>query len=282
MKIPKQKIIVIYHGDCRDGFGGAWAAWKKFGAKAAYLPARDRFGPPCEIKNKEVYLIDYTYQPEVVEKLIRENKRVTAIDHHFTAEPAVKLTERCSFSLHHSGAILAWNYFHPGKKSPMLLRYVEDYDLWRWRMPHLKEVILYLDLIPFGFADWTSIARSLETKTGRAAWIKDGNLLLRQEKSIVRELLQGSEQVRFMGRTVYAVNAPHRFVDDLGHELALRTNSFGIVWSERAGVIKVSLRAVGSTDISGIARKLGGGGHKQSGAFRFSADKPFPWKRIKK
>ncbi len=140
MKTPSQKIIVIYHGDCRDGFGGAWAAWKKFGNKAAYIPAFDRFVPPCELKNKELYLIDYGYPIGATKKLIRDNARVTAIDHHITAREVAKLTKDYSFSLYHSGAVLAWNYFHPGKKVPTLLRAVEDFDLWRWNTASSKEI----------------------------------------------------------------------------------------------------------------------------------------------
>src|SRR3989344_1169898 len=32
-----KKIAVLYHKGCTDGFGAAWAAWKKFGARAEYL-----------------------------------------------------------------------------------------------------------------------------------------------------------------------------------------------------------------------------------------------------
>ena len=31
---PLKNIVVIYHADCRDGFGAAYAAWKKFGDRA--------------------------------------------------------------------------------------------------------------------------------------------------------------------------------------------------------------------------------------------------------
>ena len=39
MEVEELKsIVVIYHGRCRDGFAAAYAAWKKFGDKASYLP----------------------------------------------------------------------------------------------------------------------------------------------------------------------------------------------------------------------------------------------------
>lgn len=93
----KKKIVVIYHGGCPDGFSGAWAAWKKFGNRAEYIGAYDRLALPHKLTDKEVYLIDYTYKPDLVKKLTQDNRRVTAIDHHITAEAAVKLTHHYSF-----------------------------------------------------------------------------------------------------------------------------------------------------------------------------------------
>src|SRR6201986_525599 len=138
-KAPKQKIVVIYHGKCPDGFGGAWAAWKKFGNKAAYFAARDRNVPPVPLKNKIVYVIDYTYDAPIIKKLIKDNIRVTAIDHQIRQFEATKLTHHYLYDVKHSGAVLAWHYFHPLKKVPMLLRYVEDRDIWKWRVPHSRE-----------------------------------------------------------------------------------------------------------------------------------------------
>lgn len=285
MKTPAQKIIVIYHGDCPDGFGGAYAAWKKFGARAAYLPAMDRFALPCPLKNKEVYLIDYTYQDEnLIKKLLRDNKRVTAIDHHITAEPAAKLTQNYSFALNHSGAVLAWKYFHPGKKVPVMLRYVEDRDLWRWKLPASKAVLAYFDLADRSFVAWNKAAKEFEQAKQRQVYKEKGELVLRYEKILLDETLPSAELVRFAGHTVFAINAPHRLTSEIGNALAKKTNSFAIVWRETAGMVKVSLRSAGSVDVAKIAKKFGGGGHKRAAAFSFSVranGMTFPWKVAK-
>ena len=34
----KMKPLVIYHANCADGFGAAFAAWLKLGNEAEYLP----------------------------------------------------------------------------------------------------------------------------------------------------------------------------------------------------------------------------------------------------
>lgn len=53
--------IVIYHADCPDGFGAAFAAWLVFGDSAQYVPAR--FGEPApDVRGKEVYILDFSRQ----------------------------------------------------------------------------------------------------------------------------------------------------------------------------------------------------------------------------
>lgn len=280
-KTPKQKIVVIYHGNCPDGFGGAWSAWKKFGARAAYLPAKDRLALPCPLKNKEIYLIDYTYEPNIIKKLVKDNIRVTAIDHHVSQEASIKLTDRYSYDIKHSGAVLAWKYLHPSKKVPMFLRCVEDRDIWKWNVPHSKELLMLIDLAPLDFKVWSRLAKDLEDPRSRATYVKKGTLLLLYYRSMWEKLLPYAELVKFDGKKIFALNCPHYFADDLGHILAAKTNSFSLLWREAYGTIRVSLRSTGKADVAKIAKKYGGGGHKRASGFTFEVGKKLPWKLIK-
>jgi hypothetical protein len=280
IKIPKQKIVVIYHGKCPDGFGAAWAAWKKFGTKAAYLPARDRNATPVPLKNKIVYLIDYTYDTPITKQLIKDNIRVTAIDHHFSQKEPIFLTEKYSYDVNHSGAVLAWNYFHPGKPVPTLLRYIEDRDIWKWKVPHAREMLMLIDLAEFDFKTWSLLAKELDNPRMRTVNIKKGALLELHYRSLYKKLLPNAELVTFAGHKIYALNCPYYFADDLGHELAVKTHSFSILWSEAGGRIRCSLRSEGKTDVSKIAKHYGGGGHKHSAAFSFPVGKKTPWKLL--
>lgn len=281
IKTPKQKIVVIYHGNCPDGFGGAWAAWKKFGNRAAYLGAKDRLALPCPLEGKEVYLIDYTYDAGIVKKLIKDNVRVTAIDHHISQETATKLTDRYSYDIKHSGSVLAWKYFHAKESVPMLLRCVENRDIWKWNMPHSKELLMLVDLAQFDFKTWSRLAKDLESPRVYATYVKKGALLLLYYRSMWEKLLQNAELVKFEGKKVYALNCPHYFMDDLGHALAIKTNSFALLWNEAYGTIRVSLRSAGKTDVAKIAKKYGGGGHKRASGFIFEVGKKMPWKLVK-
>lgn len=279
----KKKIVVLYHAKCRDGFGAAWAAWKKFGNRAAYIPVGHDAPPPPGLKSKVVYTVDFTYPLETTRKLMRESVRLTSIDHHISAEKVTRITAQYSYALHNSGSVLAWKYFHQGKKTPFLLRCVEDMDIWKWNIQRSREVLMFVDLFPLEFRAWNKLARDLESPARRREYVRSGGLLLRYHDRIVGDFVNSAEKVKFAGRTVYAMNTPSRFVDDVGNILAKKPPPFSVLWRVGSGKLSVSMRSSSrSVDLSKIAKKYGGGGHKASAAFSMPFRGNFPWKPIKK
>lgn len=273
----KKPILVIYHGDCPDGFGGAWAAWKKFGNTAEYYPAA-RGVPPPKVKSREVYCIDFTYRSSsVVKKMARDAARLMLIDHHITAKPLMPLAEEYWFSLEHSGAVLAWNYFHPKKPVPKILEYVEDEDLWKFKLPHSRKISAYKNLFAFDFKSWDKLAMELARAGGRRKAADYGAKLVAYQDGIVRGIARHARLVNFEGRRVYAANSPV-FDSEVGHELAKKKPPFGIVWREENGFIQISLRSNGEYDVSKIAEKYGGGGHKAAAGFTLKRGVKFPWR----
>lgn len=276
-----KKIIVFYHGDCSDGFGGAWAAWKKFGNKANYIPLFRDKPLPGGLKNKEIYFIDFTPNSAAeIRRLIRDNARVTCIDHHITVKSNVNLTHKHLFALNHSGAVLAWQYFHPSKRVPVILQYVENRDIWRWKLPMAKEITEYMDMFDFGFSEWSRMEKDLESAR-KKEYIQGGRLLLRYKTSLIESISKNAELVNFDGKTIYAINSPHDFASELGYLLSVRRSPFAVIWNKESGLIKVSLRSIGDFDVAKLAQKFGGGGHKHSAGFSFSFKNGFPWKFLK-
>lgn len=281
-KTGGKKIVILYHGACSDGFGGAWAAWKKFGNKAAYVPLYRGMPPPKDLKNKEIYMIDFMYSSAETAKLIAENVRVTGIDHHITARKSVALTEKPLFALNHSGSVLAWKYFHPGKKIPLLLRYVEDTDLWKLKLPRSREIFAFRTTLKFDFKIWDKVARGMESPVARKKYAEEGMFLEIYRKKLLDELAGGAEAVSFEGYKILAVNAPHEFSSELGEMLIKKKPPLGIIWSQTGGSVGVSLRSNGRVDVAKLAVKYGGGGHKGAAGFRLRDTKKFPWKSLKK
>ena len=275
-----KNIAVIYHGECRDGFGGAYAAWRKFGNKANYFGMKHEIDPlPKGLKGKEIYIIDFAFKKPIMEKLVRANKKVVALDHHISAEKTTKMAHFYVYALDYSGAVIAWKYFHPKRKVPSLLNYIEDIDIWKFKLPHTKEIMSFMELADFDFQIWDKIARDLENPKKKKEYIAKGALLLFYARKIIDKLALKASPVKFAGYRTLAVNSPI-LQSEIGNLLTKKRPPVGIVGSEKEGGIRVSLRSNGKVDVSKIAAKYGGGGHMAAAGFSVPGGK-FPWKHIK-
>ena len=117
-----KSIVILYHKGCPDGFGAAWSAWKKFGIKAEYIAIDPHTLPKEKIENAQIFILDNAFSVEVQEMLRKNNKSVIIIDHHESSAEEINSFSENIFDIKHSGAVLAWNYFHPKKKIPLFLR----------------------------------------------------------------------------------------------------------------------------------------------------------------
>lgn len=272
------KKIVIYHKDCLDGFGGAWVAWKKFGDKAEYIG--EKHGQPIEkdIKGKDVYFIDFSYPKPQIDEIKKDAASLTMIDHHISAKEIVLSAANHLYALDHSGATLAWQYFFPKKKTPKLLLHIEDVDLWRFKMKNTPEIIVSLGLYPFDFKVWNKLAKDMEDKDKYKKYLEDGKIILKYKKAIISKLVGKADDVILDGYKAKVVNSPI-FGSEVGNQLIKAGAQIGIIYSEESGVKKVSLRSGSDkVDVSKVAGKYGGGGHKRASGFSIPRGKKEPWK----
>lgn len=274
-------IVVIYHADCSDGFGAAFAAWKKFGESASYIPQKDRNIPPEGLTDKEIYIVDFGFDMETTTKLVNENKTVIVIDHHQSAKEIVESFPQNIFDNNHSGAVLAWRFFHPDTPVPTLLTYVEDTDLWRFALPESREFSTALGQYEMVFAVWDSLATNLEQEDALINHIAKGSLLAKFEDKLINHMLKRRERVLFEGHEVWALNTSE-YQSVLGNKLAelnLATEQtpIGIVYYRADGIIKISLRSIGETDVAAIAAKYNGGGHKNAAGCVVSSFSELPF-----
>lgn len=275
-RVATKDIVVLYHAECTDGFGAAWAAHKHFGNNAEYIPVEHQNPLPEGLQNKEIYLVDFTYPKEITEQLAADNKRVTAIDHHVSIADVTRATQDGVFSNEHSGAMLAWQFFHPDKEPPFLLRIIEDHDLHRFAIAETKDVIDWMDLFDFEFAVFDRIASNLDDETSRARAIEQGQLIRQyQEKMVERLVANTASEVTIGGYQAGAVNT-EQYHSEVATALAA-TYPIGIAWRVRPHGTYVSLRSEGKVDVAKLAGSYGGGGHANSAGFVVSrpADLPF-------
>lgn len=274
-----KSVVILYHKDCADGFSGAWAAWKKFKGRAAYIPLHHKDLLPRGLIGKEIYMIDITLERDMIDQLIKDNARVTAIDHHISAESVTKHTQQYSYAPNHSGAVLAWKYFHPQKRVPRMLKYIEEIDLNHFTRVTPRRAMAFIETNELDFRTWNRLVAGFENKKIRARYLEQGKVLLAYQDKMLSMLVENAEPVIFEKHRAHALNSP-RLAVGIGNFLARLYPPVAIVWTAKNGTVSVSLRSDGTVDVAELAAKFGGGGHRVAAGFTLSADQALPWQRI--
>lgn len=255
------QVIVLYHANCADGFGAAWAAWQKLGDDADYLPVRHGNPPPVLPEGATVYILDFCYSRPVILNLRERFAELTVIDHHQTAQEALEGLDYAIFDNSKSGAVLAWEFFNKGRPLPELLRYVMDTDLWLHRLPRSREVFAALSAYRMDFETWNDldIARLAE----------EGGPILRYQRQQVALVCDQARFETLAGHRVPVVNAAV-FGSEVGAELLKRHPDvpFAAIYFDRGdGIRQWSLRSREDFDVSRVAQQFQNGGHRQAAGF---------------
>ncbi|MFB3071005.1 MAG: phosphoesterase [Nitrospirales bacterium] len=248
--------IVLYHADCMDGFGAAWALWKRF-PTAEYIPVKHGQVPPSGLDGQHVVMADFSYAREVIEQINQVTASFQILDHHITAQAALAGLSYAYFDMKKSGAVLAWEWAHQ-EPVPWLLQYIQDKDLWEWRLSQSREINAALASYPFDFSVWDSLDQKVLEIEGRA--------ILRLEGTLIAKMVEEAALVSFQGETIPAVYSPV-MTSQIGERLC-QGFPFCIIWHQQDGRRYFSLRSrSGATDVSAIATKFGGGGHINAAGF---------------
>lgn len=314
------KPLVIYHDHCTDGFGAAFCAWLKFGDEAEYLPmSYGKFDEYNKIvkNDREVYILDFSLPKPAMDDLLNNAKRVVWLDHHKTAFEMWCETEREKHVELHplpnnhtivldnskSGAMLAWEYFHPNDNPPEYIELIDDRDRWQFKYEGSKPFHAGMaSEKPWSFEQWLNLVsrtdkvvqtgnvlmKSLEQQvTSIAKYARPCDLITSKniqegEYRNLADLLGLSVDpdfpvVEFSHHHGLAVNT-NVHMSEVGHELANKSGTYGLIWYlGENNKVKVSLRSNGDYDVSAIAKEFGGGGHKNAAGLEIDLDTFIQW-----
>jgi len=194
---PLAPTVALYHAECADGFGAAWALWRRF-PQARFVPVKHGVPPPEGLKGERVVIVDFSYGRDLLETMARETDRLLVLDHHITAEKALAGLPYAYFDMKKSGAVLAWEWAHD-HPAPWLLDYIQDKDLWNWALPMSREINAAVASHPFDFHLWNRFKQKELEQEGRA--------ILRYEQELVNKLAGQAVLVEFQGETVPSVQS---------------------------------------------------------------------------
>lgn len=300
-------ILCIYHGNCADGFGSAWAVREALGDSVEFYAGVYQ-EPPPDVKGRDVIMVDFSYKADVLYEIGRTAETVLILDHHKTAaEDLAKYpppldgpynpadmwqwARECNapnavhvlFDMERSGAGITWDYFHPGKPRPKLIDHIEDRDLWRFNLPNTREIQAAIFSLPYEFEAWDPWFRTDDL----SQLVTEGAAIERKHHKDVAELTKVvTRPMRIDGHVVPIANLPYTLTSDAGHLLCgevqcppgiggptvSRYPFAGCYWDTPEGRV-FSLRSrEDGFDVGEIAKQYGGGGHKHASGFRVPFD----------
>lgn len=256
--------LCIYHGNCADGFSGAWVIRKALG-EAVNFHAGMYQTPPPDVTNQDVVLVDFSYKRPIMEKIVNDARSVLVLDHHKTARDELTGLSgaKVIFDMERAGSMIAWNYYNPGKEPPPVLRHVEDRDLWRFSLPKTREIQANIFSYPYDFAVWERLMWA-----DPAVLAIEGEAIERKHFKDITELL-GVVQRRMNigGYNVPVANLPYTLVSDAAHKMAQGEPFSACYWDTPKGRVFGLRSTDAGIDVSDVAKQYGGGGHRNAAGF---------------
>lgn len=259
---------VIYHKACLDGFASAYIIWKLLGNKPKYIPI-SYYDEPPDIKNSRIIVCDFSFDYNTTKNYIKNNIEFYNIDHHKTAIDNLKKIKNDYkyFDIDHSGAYLTWDYFFPNKEMPKFIKLIEDYDLWKFNYEDTEKFILALNQLPFNFKLW----EKLEDPKYLKKLIENGGKLLNYRNSLINIIIKSfkikSQIIDNIKYKIAYLNS-NLFKNELGNKIVTEYDcDFSVIYNydDNKKITKFSLRSMDNkTDVSKIAKLLGGGGHRNA------------------
>jgi uncharacterized protein len=332
-------FVIMYHKFCQDGFCSAAIAHLYLTqlkpSKVVYFPviaghvdeAVDLLVDTYpETENIRVLSFDLSFTYTAAVKLFKNFTDAQVVDHHkttveecFTRPENVSeeeygkqfdiFTKQLYFNNDHSGAVLAFKFFFEDADVPLLIKYVEDRDLWTWTMPDSKVVSagLYRHLsMPYVSPD--EFAEKSPLSTGEIEfsaldneripvfdqWIKwmfteewfdevkrDGSIVIDIQKKNITRICKSGKCYEIDGQKVFVTNA-NSFISELGNAISEWTDegkpayNYALIWryDSQHEICFVSMRSLQGTDndVEAVAKKNGGGGHKHAAGFEIKLD----------
>uniref|UniRef100_A0A0A9DZ58 DHHA1 domain-containing protein n=1 Tax=Arundo donax TaxID=35708 RepID=A0A0A9DZ58_ARUDO len=298
----------------------------RFFPNTVYDPIRSDALPFDEIK--DVYLLDFVGPPGFVNDIAPKVESVTILDHHKTAleslcgnatlgQNVIKVID-----MQRSGATIAFDFFRnkllteastlgsngsgkdvaevkyvPDNKMEMvhkLFKYIEDGDLWRWKIPNSKAFSSGLKDLDIEFnvnSNYKLFDQLLELDLEDV--ISRGQVTLLEKQRLIDDCLEKSYEIslgcgQFGNCLAVDADAISNLRSELGNQLASKSRNLNlrgigaVVYKvpelNNDQMLKISLRSLQHEDTTSISQEYGGGGHRNASSFMLSVVEFERWK----
>jgi hypothetical protein len=307
ISIPKKivrtqsKKLCIYHDPCPDGAAAAvifrqnyrGCHYIPFDHKKSNLVYEEIKKVISKVKNLKIYFLDICPLFSFVDEIKGKVKSITIIDHHkpacdkFILDKSENIIQNCKviFDNTKSACQIVWHYFYPNKKIPDSIFHISKKDIWDFGNKYTESFCvgypIYYEIGDPTYKERLYLFKKVihSSRKDIQKIIQIGNSLIetyRQECTTYVEKIVFTTDSDIEGKTFKVVEIP-----DLKYYL----NKYMIEYLQQHypeyDVLRIkktydtqvsySLRTLNKTDVSLIAQKYGGNGHK--GASGYAIDK---------
>ncbi len=270
----EEKVVCVYHKNCTDGTTAAAILLKKF-PNCKLFPFEHKYKDEDfqnllnEIDQKTtVYIVDFAFPQEDMEKILKKAKKVVVIDHHIGVyEPLKQLASRYPnleyvFDNNRSGASLTWLYFF-GEPIPELVKLVEDKDIWTWKYGDKTK---YVNAFLFMYTNQPEkVKEMLEEDVDKL--LEKGKIISEYTDYIIETFVEKAKPtyLRIGEYLVKGYNAG-LFQSEIGNILSSKLGEPVALFNISGDFVKISFRSCEGQKPTALelAKKLGGGGHKHA------------------
>jgi nanoRNase/pAp phosphatase (c-di-AMP/oligoRNAs hydrolase) len=306
--------IVVYHNPCSDGTTAA-AVVKRFydekspNSEIEFFPGDYGRVDLKDIMNlfagKHVLLVDFSYKRDVINKLSQIVKSLVIIDHHVTAESALKdfivgkqpdfedlesaIEESgpvvAYFDMEECGSSMAWKcfYLNGDYEYNAYIVYTKDNDLGRWILPDTLDFKFYQRSL--NTKDITGAIYEIDRANNQASTKKvmsdifeKGRIIKNYVNNRVNFILEN--ETRFGKLDSITEKFPYCITDymicsDVATAyLEKEGYDIGIAFYFTKNGLGASIRSTDLIRADIVAQAFGGGGHKKAAGFNI------PWNEL--
>ena len=277
------KNAIITHKNCMDGVASASIMLKLYPEADVYFCTYYKEQEVIEQiqespKYDKIIFADFSFNKDRTLSMLDCCNTIEIYDHHKTAEAELSNDEIVSnprisvvFDGTKSGATICRDYIKQYVKiteeASLLYDYIQDRDIWTWKLDYSKEIneALRFYIRPNNIESFNSITETLSIED----LCHTGNILFEKQRQYVKSKVSKVSYVQFEGETYGMVNSTE-YISELGNAISEELNVPALLFFvDEEGSVICSLRSKDSLiDVSLVAKKYGGGGHRNAAGFK--------------
>lgn len=264
----------VYHHNDLDGRCAAAIVKKYYGSEPIEFIEMD-YKKDVDVEviglGEKIVIVDFSFKPEVMKKVMEKLPDIVWIDHHKTCESYDYFSQglnglRDLTNKGLSGCELTWKYFYPNTAIPEAVCLIGDYDSWRLSSSNsLKfyEAVKVIDNNPLS-KEW-DLLLSYEAASKVGELLKIGDSIINYRDNYCKSIMSmfgfetEIEGIKAYATNFYQFGSPG-FVDNFKkYPICL-----AFIFDGKKFTVSLYSETV---DVSEIAKKFGGGGHKGAAGF---------------